>query len=119
MITSVEQEYELTESWHDYKMGTGTTFGGRGAPMDIGKSRDNFNKDKRPRCFNCNIYRYIAKKCWKPKRDKKTRKYYKCNKVEHLAKDCRSGQKMKNRSVQEESDKENNNKQEGFVEGLE
>jgi len=42
-------------------MGIGTIFGERGIPMDIGKSRDNFNKDGRPRCFNCNTYRHIAK----------------------------------------------------------
>jgi len=38
------------------------------------------------------------------------RKYYKYDKVEYLAKDCKSGQKMKNRSVKEESDNEENNK---------
>jgi len=37
-ITSVEQKYESTESQHDYKTGTGTIFGGQGAPMDIGKA---------------------------------------------------------------------------------
>ena len=93
------QGYEFIESWHNYKIETGTIFGEREALMDIRKSRDNFNKDRRSRCFNCNIYRYIAKKCQKPKRDKKTRKCYKCDKVGHLAKDCRSGQKMKNRSI--------------------
>jgi len=47
------------------------------------------------------------------------RKYYKCDKVEYLAKNCRSEQKMKNRSIQKESDKEDNNKQESFIEGSE
>ena len=47
------------------------------------------------------------------------RKYYKCDKVGHLAKDCRSGQKMKIRKNQEESDEENNDKKEGFVKGSE
>jgi len=37
--------------------------------------------------------------------------------VEHLAKDYRAGQKMKNRSIQENSDKEDN--KENFVRGLE
>ena len=46
------------------------------------------------------------------------RKCYKCDKVEYLAKYHRSGQRMKNRSVQEESDEEDD-KQEGFVKGLE
>jgi len=52
----------------------------------------------------------LAKDCWKPKKEKETRKYYKCDKVEHLVKDCRKGQKIKNRSVQEESDNKDNNK---------
>jgi len=39
--------------------------------------------------------------------------------VEHLAKNCRLGQKMKNRSIQEKSDEEDSNKEEGFVRGLE
>jgi len=35
VITSVGQEYEFTESQHDYKIEMGTIFGGQGAPMDI------------------------------------------------------------------------------------
>ena len=61
VITLVRQGYKSTKSQYNYKMGIGTIFGGRGIPMDIGKSRDNFNKDRRPRCFNCNTYKHIAK----------------------------------------------------------
>ena len=88
-ITSVGQEYKSIESWYNYKIGTGTIFRGRGALMDIGKSKDNFDKDRKPRCFNYNIYRHIIKECQKPKKDNKIRKCYNCNKVGHLAKDCR------------------------------
>ena len=35
--------------------------------MVIGKAKDNFNKDRKPKCFNCNIYKYIAKNCRRPK----------------------------------------------------
>ena len=118
-ITSVGQEYEFTESQHDYKTGTGTIFGGKGASMDIGKFRDNYDKEGRSRCFNCNIYKHMAKKCWKPRKDKEMRKFYKCNRIVHLAKDCRLGQKMKIRSTQEENDKENDNNEEDFVKGSE
>ena len=31
--------------------------------MNIGKSKDNFDKDKKPRFFNCNIYGHMAKDC--------------------------------------------------------
>jgi len=87
--------------------------------MDIGKSRDNFDKDGKPKCFNCNIYRHLAKECRRPKKNKETRKCYKYDKVGHLAKDCRSEQKMKVRRNQEDLDKENNDKKESFVKGSE
>jgi len=61
-ITSVGQGYESTEGCQDYKTGTGTTYGGRGQPMDIGKSNNNF-KDRKPKCFNCNKYGHMAKEC--------------------------------------------------------
>jgi len=47
------------------------------------------------------------------------RRCYKCDKVEYLAKDCRSGQKINIRRNQEDLDKENNDKKEVFVKGLE
>ena len=38
--------------------------------MDIGKSNDNF-RDRKPKCFNYNKYRHIAKECQsKKKKDK-------------------------------------------------
>ena len=83
--------------------------------MEIRKFKDNYNKDKKSRCFNCNIYRHMAKDCWKLKKEKETRRCYKCNKVEHLAKNYRTEQKMKNRSVQKESDNKDDNEQENFV----
>ena len=60
-IISVGQGYEFIESKYDYETGTEVTYRGREVPMDIGKSKDNFNKDKKPRYFNYNVYRYIAK----------------------------------------------------------
>ena len=122
MITSVEQEYESMESWYNYKISMRTTFKGQEIPTDIGKSWDNFDKNRKPRCFNCNIYGHMVKECRKLKKDKETRKYYKCDKVGHIAKDCRSKQKMKIRRNQEESDKldkEEDNKKKSFVKGLE
>ena len=67
-ITSVGQDYKSTEGRHDYKTSTGTTYGGQGQPMDIGKSNDNF-KDGKPKCFNCNKYRHIAKECQVEKKE--------------------------------------------------
>ena len=61
-ITSVGQGYKSTEGQQDYKMSTRTTYRGRGQPMDIGKSNDNF-KDRKLKCFNCNKYGHMAKEC--------------------------------------------------------
>jgi len=98
-IILVKQRYKSTEGRQDYRIGLEITYGERGIPVDIGKSKDNYDKDRKPRCFNYNIYRHITKNCQKPKKEKKTIKCYKYNKVGHLAKNCRSEQKIKNRSI--------------------
>ena len=92
-ITLVEQDYESTEEWHDYKTGTETTYSGREQPMDIVKSNDNF-KDRQLKCFNCNKYGHMAKECWK-KKEKETRKCFKCNKEEYIVKNCKGKQSIK------------------------
>jgi len=69
--------------------------------MSTGKSKDNYDKYRKSKCFNCNIYRYIVKDCRKPKKENKTKNNYKYDKVGYLVKNCRSEQKMKNRSIQE------------------
>jgi len=121
-IISVRQGYESTENQNDYKTSTRTTFEGQGVPMDIGKARDSFDENRRPRCFNCNAYGYMVRECRKPKKDKEMIKCYKCDKIRYLAKNCRSKQKMKIRRIQEEADEldeEEDNKKKDFVEGLE
>ena len=50
----------------------------REMPMDIGKVKENFDKDGKPKCFNCEIYRHMAKDCQKPKKEKDTQKCYEC-----------------------------------------
>ena len=42
--------------------------------MNIGKSRDNFDKNKKLKCFNYNIYRYMVKKLSKAKESKRNKK---------------------------------------------
>jgi len=115
----VGQGYESTEGRHDYKTGTGTTYGGGGQPMDIGKSNDNF-KDRKPKCFNCNKYGHMAKECQLEKKECETRTCFKCEKKGHLAKDCKGKQTMKKRKIQEEeSDEEDkNDKEQGFGDDL-
>ena len=67
-ITSVGQGYKSTEGCHDYKMSTGMTYRGRGQPMDIGKSNNDF-KDRKPKCFNYNKYGHITKECQAEKKE--------------------------------------------------
>ena len=69
VITSVGQGYESTEGQHNYKTSTGMAYEGRGQLMDIGKSNNNF-KDRKPKCFNCNKYRHIAKECQAEKKER-------------------------------------------------
>ena len=57
----VGQGYKFIESRNDYRIELEITYGSRGASMDIGKLKENYDKDRKPRCFNCNIYRYMTK----------------------------------------------------------
>ena len=119
-ITLVGQAYKSMESRNDYKTNTGTMFRGQGMPMNIEKMQDNFDEQKRPKCFNCNTYGHIAKEYKKPKKSREIRKCYKCDKVKYLEKDCRFKQKMiiqKNQKKTDELDKEDEEKD--FVEGSE
>ena len=60
-IISVKQGYESTKCKQNYKIGLEITYRGREVLMDIGKFKDNYNKDRKPRYFNCNIYGHMAK----------------------------------------------------------
>ena len=73
-ITLINQEYEFTESWQDYRTGTKIIYGEKDVSMDIRKAKDNFDNNRKPKCFNCNIYGYIAKDCRKPKKEQDIRK---------------------------------------------
>ena len=110
-ITSVGQGYKSTGGYHNYKISTGTTYRGWGQPMDIGKSNDNF-KDRKPKYFNCNKYRYVAKECWSKKKEHETRKCFKYEKEGHIAKNYKETQSMKKWKIQEESDDEGDKKEE-------
>jgi len=112
-IMSVKQGYKSTKGRHDYKTSTGTTYGGRGQPIDIGRSNNNF-KDGKLKCFNCNKYRHMAKDCQGKKKERETRKCFRCNKEGHIAKDCKGKQTIKNRKVKKDSDDKDDKKEEGF-----
>jgi len=69
VITSVGQGYEFMASKQNYRTETRMIFRERGAPINIRKAKDNFDKDGKPKCFNCNIYKHMAKRCQKPKKE--------------------------------------------------
>ena len=116
-ITSVGQEYESMEECHNYKTNTGTIYGGRGQPINIGRFNNNF-KDGKPKCFNCNKYRHMAKYCRGKKKEREMRKCFKCNKEEHITKNCKGKQMIKNRKVKENSDNKDDKKEKGFGDNL-
>jgi len=84
----------MTWSWNWNRI----TYRGQDLPIEIGKSNENF-KDKKLKCFNCEIYGHMAKDCQKPKKEKNTQKCYKCGQIGHIASDCETKQNMKKQSV--------------------
>jgi len=80
--------------------------------MNIGKFDDNF-RDRKPKCFNCNKYGHMVKKCQLKKKEDKQR-CFKCDKEGHIAKDCKETQSMKKCKVQKESDEEDEEKEQSF-----
>jgi len=68
VIISVRQEYKSIEGRQNYRTELGIIYGEREASMNIGKFKDNYDKNKKPRYFNYNIYKHMAKNCQKPKK---------------------------------------------------
>lgn len=99
VIISVGQEYKFIKEWHDYKTETETIYGEWELSMDIGNSKENF-KDGKLRCFNYNLYKHMARDCWRPKKENNNKKFYKYKQAGHIAKDYKTEQKIKNQSVQ-------------------
>ena len=56
--------------------------------IDISKTKDNYNKEGRLKCFNCNKYGHIAKECQK-KKEKNLRKCFRYEGVGYIAKNCK------------------------------
>ena len=86
--------------------------------MDIGKASDNF-KNRKPKYFNYNKYGHMAKGYRLKKKERETRKCFKCKKEGYIAKDCKETQSIKKRQVQKGSDDEDENKEQGFGDNLE
>ena len=81
--------------------------------MNIEKSNKNF-KDGKPKYFNCNKYRHMAKECQLKIKEWETRKYFKCDKEGYITKDYKEIQLMKKCKVQKESDNKDKKKEQGF-----
>ena len=114
-ITAVEQGYEWTNIYYDYRTGSGITYGGMGKPMEIEQQQNN-RQGCKAKCYNCNRFGHMAKDCQQPKKEKKLQQCFKCGKEGHIAIGYRSPQQMKTRSSQKEE--EEKEEQKSFVEGL-
>jgi len=64
-IILVEQRYKSIKEKHDYRTRSEITYGGRELLMDIGKAKYNYDKDRKSRYFNYNVYEHIANNCRK------------------------------------------------------
>ena len=63
----------------------------------------------------------MAKEYWNKKKEKETRKYFKCDKEGHITKNYKGKQSIKKQKIQEKSNKEDNernNKKQSFGEDL-
>ena len=60
----------------------------------------------------------MAKECWLKKKEQKMRKCFKCDKEEHIVKDCKEMQSMKKHKVQEELNNEDEEKGQSFGDNL-
>ena len=74
VVILVRQVYKFIEGRQYYRTGLRIIYRGKGAPMNIGKSKDNYNKNGKPRYFDYNIYEYMFKDCWKPKKREENQK---------------------------------------------
>ena len=61
----------------------------------------------------------MAKECQLKKREQDTRKCFKCDKEEHITKDCKGTQSMKKYKIQKELDNKDKEKKQGFGNDLE
>ena len=59
----------------------------------------------------------MAKECWK-KKEKEMRRYFRCDKEGHIAKDCKERQSIKKQKIQEETDNKEKDTKQGFGEDL-
>jgi hypothetical protein len=122
-IQSVGKGQEATQTCHDLLTSTGVTYGGNGQPMEIGRKRLEWSKDRTPKCYKCNQFGHIRKEC--PKKNQGTQgvKGYGCGKFGHVAKHCqfkgKTQSKFKIRSMNKGETTTNVEEiKEDFLEGL-
>jgi hypothetical protein len=120
-ILSVGKGQEATQTCHDILTPTGVIYGGKGQPMEIGRKRLEWSKDRTLKCYRCDQYSHIGKECLK--KPQGGTKCYECGRFGHVAKDCQSKGKtqfkVKVRSMtNEETTTMIDETKEDFLEGL-
>jgi hypothetical protein len=91
-IQSVGKGQEATQTCHGLLTSIGITYRGSGQPMEIGRKKLVWSKDRTPQCYRCDQYGHIGKEC--PTKPKKGNNCFACGKFGHRAMDCRSKGKM-------------------------
>jgi hypothetical protein len=90
-IQSVGKGQESTQTCHNILTPTGVIYGGKGQPMEIGRTKFEWNKDGTPKCYKCDQFGHIGREC--PKKFQGV-KCHGCGKFGHIVKDCCSKGKM-------------------------
>ena len=85
--------------------------------MNIGKSNENF-KNRKLKYFNCNKYEHMVKKCQLKKKERETRKCFKCNNKGYIAKDCKGKQLIKNIKPKKNQTKKTTKKRDRVLEKI-
>lgn len=92
-IISVGKGREANQNRYDLVTATGTTYGGSGAPMEIGGKRLEWSSDGKPKCLKCGRFGHIKKNCRSNGNYQGSFqgiKCYNCQKMGHISKNCRA-----------------------------
>ena len=107
-ILSVGNGQEANKVRYNLVTPTGITYGGSGAPMEIGGKRLEWDANGKPKCLKCGKFGHIKKDCRSNPQSHQGLTCYNCGKKGHISRNCRAPRKNNNakiRAVNDEEDK--------------